>query len=109
MALTRTMGGSGTLFVGEDKIFRLELLEVELDSNGVPTAPTASTPVVSMTGWNVLFDVRLKDTSTDPAILSKTATLSGVYNVSRAINTQRAIVVVTDTCLLYTSPSPRDS
>ena len=50
-----------------------------------------------MSGWTLLFDVRHKDTSSDPAILSKTPSLSGTYNAVRATNTQRATVVLTDT------------
>lgn len=84
MATTVTIGGSGTLFVGEDKTFRLELI----DADEVP---------VNMAGWSILFDVRKLVTSLDPAIFSKTATVTGVYNVVRALNTQRAVVSLTDT------------
>lgn len=83
MATNVTIGGSGALFVGEDKTLRLELLDA------------ASLPV-DMTGWSVLFDVRSKDTSPDPAIVSKTATVSGAFNATRALNTQRAVVTLTD-------------
>ena len=84
MATTVAIGGNGALFVGEDKLLRMELI----DALSVP---------VDMAGWVILFDVRAKDTSPDPALLSKTATLSGVYNAVRATNTQRAEVVLTDT------------
>lgn len=97
MATTWNIGGNGTLFVGEDKTFRLELLVAEFDSAGVPIEPSASSVPIDMTGWSILFDVRLKDNSADPAIFSKTATLQGVYNANRALNTQRAIVTLTDT------------
>jgi len=86
MATTVTIGGNGTLFVGEDKTFRLELYDA--------ADPTVA---VDMTGMVLVFDVRLKDNSADPAILSKTPTLIGVFNAIRATNTQRAQVVVTDT------------
>ena len=33
----------------------------------------------------------------DPAILTKVPTITGVYDAVRATNTQRAVVVVTDT------------
>jgi hypothetical protein len=84
MALAITIGGGGTLFVGEDKTFRLELI----DDDELP---------VDMTGWVVLFDVRKSVTALDPAIFSKTATLIGSFNAVRASNTQRAIVSLTDT------------
>ena len=83
MATNVDIGGSGTLFVGEDKTFVLEVL----DTAGVP---------VNITAWTILFDVRLKDNSAAPAIFSKTATLTGVYNSVRATNTQRANVSLTD-------------
>lgn len=93
MATTVTIGGSGTLFVGEDKVFRFEVLQRRTD--GLPHDAT-SVPE-DMTGWALLFDVRKKDTSPDPAILSKTPTITGVYNVLRATNTQRAVTALTDT------------
>jgi hypothetical protein len=83
MATDVAIGGNGTLFIGEDKILRLELLDA------------ASLPV-DMTGWSIVFDVRSKDTSVDPALLSKTPTITGVYNAARATNTQRAEVTLSD-------------
>jgi len=83
MATTVTIGGSGTLFVGEDKLFRHETL----DANSLP---------VDMTGWDVRFDVRTTDASTT-VIFGKTASIIGVYNPVRATNTQRAIVSLSDT------------
>jgi hypothetical protein len=84
MATNVNIGGDGTLFVGEDKTFDLEVL----DTAGVP---------VNISAWTMIFDVRLHDNSTDPAIFSKVPTVIGVYNVTRASNTQRARVVLTDT------------
>jgi hypothetical protein len=85
MAVEADIGGAGELFVGEDKTFRLELLD------------TALTTPVDMAGWVVKFFVRLKDGTADPAIFDKTATIIGVYNSVRATNTQRAEVTLTDT------------
>lgn len=93
MATTETIGGDGKLFVGEDKTFELENLVPRTD--GQPHDATSL--VQDMTGWVLTFDVRKKDTSLDPAILSKTPTIVGVFNSNRAINTQLAVVVVTDT------------
>jgi hypothetical protein len=93
MATTETIGGDGKLFVGDDMVFELELLVPRTD--GLPHDATSI--VENMTGWVLLFDVRKKDTSPDPAILSKTPTITGVFNAVRSVNTQRAVVVVTDT------------
>lgn len=90
MAEETTIGGSGMLFVGEDKTLRFELAAV--DADGVISA----TDAVDMTGWTTVFDVRLKDKSADPAILSLTPTIAGTYNASRALNAQRATVTLTD-------------
>jgi hypothetical protein len=92
MAVNSDIGGNGTLFVGEDKTFKLELLDSTYD----PLVPGSGIPV-DMTGWALLFDIRQKDTSPEPAIVSKTPTLIGVYNVVRSVNTQRATTTLTDT------------
>jgi hypothetical protein len=84
MALPATIGGSGTLFVGEDKTFRLELIDVA----GLP---------VNMTAWTLVFDVRKKDNAVDPPIFTKVPTLTGVFAADRPTNTQRAVVTLTDT------------
>jgi hypothetical protein len=91
VAVESTIGGSGTLFVGEDKTLRFELAGVNVDGS------ISTTVAVDMTGWAMVFDVRKKDASADPAILSMTAfSLTGVFNAVRATNTQRASLPVTD-------------
>jgi hypothetical protein len=84
MAELVTIGGSGALFVGEDKELRLEVL----DADSIP---------VNISTWSIHFFVRVKDTSGDPAIFDKTATVIGVYSAVRATNTQRASVTLSDT------------
>jgi hypothetical protein len=86
VAIESTIGGSGVLFVGEDKTFRLETL-----------LPTTLLPV-DVASWAILFDIRTKDTSAE-YIISRLATITGVFNAVRASNTQRAVVVLTDTDL----------
>lgn len=102
MATNQTIGGNGSLFVGEDKIFYFEVLDVsglpadQLDANGVPLSATAGVPI-DMATWVLLFDVRKQDNSPDPSILPIVPSIVGVWNASRAVNTQRAKVIVTDT------------
>ena len=81
MASELNIGGSGSLFVGEDKSLIIEVL----DSLGVP---------VNVSGWSIIFDIRKKDSSPE-AILSKTPTVQGVYNATRSVNTQRVAVQLT--------------
>jgi hypothetical protein len=90
MAKDVTIGGSGSLFYGEDKVFRLELL----DTAGLP---------VNMAGWVVKMAVRVNDNSADPPIFDKTAAIDGTFNAVRASNTQRATVTLTDTEMLTVS------
>lgn len=85
MATETTIGGSGALFVGEDKILSFELVSGQ-----------DSTVSVDMTGWTTVFDVRKKDASVDPAILSLTPVIAGLFNVDRTQNAQRATVTITD-------------
>lgn len=91
MAVEATIGGSGSLFVGEDKVIRLELASVNADGT------VSTTVAVDHSTWTEVFDVRSKDTSADPAILSITPSHSGVFNASRATNTLRSLVTLTDT------------
>lgn len=88
MAEDVTIGGDGSLFVGEDKTIRLELF--------LKSDPTVS---IDFSGWVMLFDVRNKDNSPAPAIVSLTPTIIGVFNTLRVSNTQRAIVALTDDLL----------
>jgi len=83
MAEDVTIGTSGALFVDEDKTVKLELL----DTSDVP---------VDMSGWTVVLDVRSTDKS-GTSLLSKTASITGSYNSTRASNTQRAVFTIADT------------
>jgi hypothetical protein len=81
MAAVATMGGSGGLFVGEDKLCRLELL----DADDVP---------VDMVGWTIALVVHSKKGDT---LVNELASVEGTYNATRSVNTQRAVVTLTDT------------
>lgn len=81
MATNVTIGGSGALFVGEDKTLILEIL----DAADVP---------VDASAWTIQFVVRRSASEADPALLDKTASITGVYNAVRATNTQRATVAL---------------
>ena len=81
MAARVTMGGSGNLFAGEDKSCELEVV----NASGVP---------VDLTGWAIRL---LVVASNGSVLIDKTASISGVYSATRASNTQRAVVTLTDT------------
>lgn len=84
MASTVNIGGNGLLFVGTDVVQPIKVV----DKDGIP---------VNIAGFTLVFDVRKKDTSPDPAILSLTPAITGIYNVDPLVNTQVATVTITDT------------
>ena len=83
MAAHVTIGGNGTLFVGEDKSLQMEVL----GATGLP---------VDLAGWTIRLFVLSASTT---ILLDKTASITGVYSATRADNTQRAVVTLTDTDL----------
>lgn len=84
MAEEVTIGGSGELFVGEDKTIRLELF--------LKSDPTVA---VDFSAWVTIVDVRSSDTSTT-VISSITPSMTGVFNAVRVSNTQRGLALFTD-------------
>ena len=105
MALKHNLGGDGSLFVGEDKILDLRPIydgpvafvgdvAYVADVSGAPTSTLAS--VKDITGWTIKWFLRVRDASTGAALLEKTATIDGTFNVSPSVNTQKARVVLTD-------------
>jgi hypothetical protein len=107
MALLSTIGGNGTLFIGEDKTLYLELLQPQFDVNGALLSPGPTSVPVDMTGFAIVFDVRVLDTSTDPPIFLISAGLTGAYNAVRSVNTQRMQVVLTDDLLNTINATPK--
>lgn len=79
MAALITIGGLGTLFLGEDKAVKLQVLDVD----GVP---------VDITGWTVACEIALFEGA---AVLTLPATIAGVYSATLADNLQRATVTLT--------------
>jgi hypothetical protein len=49
-----------------------------------------------MSGWTVVLDIRKKDTSPAPALISKTGTVSGSYSATPASNTQKVTFALSD-------------
>jgi hypothetical protein len=78
-----TIGGNGSLFAGDDVLLALESPIV----NGAP---------LDLYGQDVEFEVKTSDTAVT-ALFSKAATIAGTYSATRASNTQRALVTLTDT------------
>jgi hypothetical protein len=85
MATEVALGGAGELFVGEDKVLYLEVLDNDPAKNGVP---------VDIAAWSIVFDIREKDNAT-VILLKKDAVVEGVFASVRVNNTQRAVVTLT--------------
>lgn len=86
MAKEITIGGGGTLFIGEDKVLRIPIV----DDAGAAQ---------DITGWTIKFVVRKTDKSTT-ALISKTATIDGVF--SPTANPLRAQITLSDDDLAVT-------
>jgi len=106
MALERNFA-ENKYFVGEDKELEFEILgddvvlsATELDEDGNP-AVVSGTPV-DVTGWALTWILRNSQSAADPALLTKATGGSGIqitgsYNATRDLNTQRVLVTVEDT------------
>lgn len=82
MALEVTIGGSGSLFVGEDKVIKLEVLD------------TVTLLPVNCVSWSV--DCVIAKTDNGSPILTIHTTVIGTFNADRDLNTQRRAVTFTD-------------
>ena len=84
-------------FIGEDKLLEFEILG---DDGKLVTDPTKA--VEDAATWSMVYSLRKKDDSGDPALVEKRTSTGGIavigiYNVSRAVNTQRVRVTIIDT------------
>jgi hypothetical protein len=77
MAIDGALDG---LFIGGDSEV------VYTDSDPVPP---------DMAAWNIVLDIRKKDTSNSPALLSKIGVVSGVYANTQAANQQKVTFTLT--------------
>lgn len=100
MAVQQDITAEDHWFAGEDKILEFEPL---LDDGKELTDPTKG--VEDVTGWSLVFSLKKKDKSPDPALIEKRTggagplaviNIVGVYNISRAANTQRIQVIILD-------------
>jgi hypothetical protein len=83
VAFEVNIGGNGSLFVGEDKLLRMEVV----DDSGKP---------VNMAGVTILLDIRKTDDATEPAIVSKVGSVTGAFDPVRGSNAQRVLFLLTD-------------
>lgn len=81
MAIEFNVTAASEFFLGEDKVIDFSI-----------AGPDDVTPF-DITGMTLEWNLRKKDGSPDPAILTKSPTTIGVYNVDPLLNTQRARVI----------------
>lgn len=96
MAVKATIGANvGDLLVGEDKVLSFHVL----DDVGVP---------VNIAGWAMLFVVR-RPIDAGTTAISVAATITGTYDIDPDVNTQRAVVTLTDDHLAASAFAPSGS
>jgi hypothetical protein len=102
MSLEQNITVEHTLFAGEDKQLKFEILAAGAD----PASPVAA--VQNVAGWTFAWTLRAAVRSIDPHRAQATAiavaktsasgiAIEGTYNASRALNTQRVVVTIADT------------
>jgi len=92
MAIQTTIGGDGSLFKSEDKTFSVGPFYA------APYTEGAVYPINSCVDaalWTVVFVVSILDSSEDP-LFEEPATISGVFHLDPAQNTQKASLTLTD-------------
>jgi len=85
MAIESPISRAHRWFTGEDKTLKFPVYQ------GDDVTPQ------DVTGWGLTWILRRKDADADPALLVKTPTITGTYNATPALNTQRVEVSIVDT------------
>ena len=97
MAYEQNFDASKHWFIGENKVLEFEVLQ---DDGKVITDTTKA--VEDVTTWTMVFSMKKSDIAADPALVEKRTgasagiTITGVYNASRGLNTQRVVVTILD-------------
>lgn len=95
MAFEASIGGGGSILLGEDKTLRLEVIDADL-STFDPDDESTWTPK-DVTGFTMVFIIRDQSSYTGTILATKSGTITGSYNAVRASNTQRVLVTIDDT------------
>ena len=95
MAFESTIGGSGSLMLGEDKTLSIEVINADLAAFD-PDDESTWVPK-DIAGFTLTFIVRDQSSYAGTLLITKSATVTGSYNATRSVNTQRAEVSIADT------------
>ena len=95
MAFEAEIGGSGSLMLGEDKTLSIEVIDADLAAFD-PDDESTWVPK-NITGFTMTFIVRDQSSYAGTLLVTKSASVTGVYNATRSVNTQRASVTIDDT------------
>lgn len=82
MAIEFNITAADKFFLGEDKVIDITVLAAD----GVTPYNIVGLPLE----WNL----RKKDSASDPALITKVPTVTGVFNANPAVNTQKAHIVI---------------
>ena len=96
MSYERNIEATDGWFIGEDKVLEFEVLQ----NDGLAITSTSKLPL-DVAGWTLTWALKKKDSSPDPALVAKSTTsgitITGTFNASRVLNTQRVVVTIADT------------
>src|ERR1700741_3945327 len=99
MALQRDFTKDHRIFLREDKLLLFPIYDqTDLTEGELPALNEAGpASPADMTGKDLLWDLRRKDNTADPALIEKTSgdgiSLTGTFNASQSVNTQRVAVL----------------
>lgn len=108
MSVTQNITASNKWFIGEDKIIEFETLS----DDGKAIDDATKTPY-DVTGKALVYSLKTSVFAADPGLIEKRTAAAGgtgvnivgIYNASRALNTQRVQVVIRDSDTDGLSPS----
>lgn len=114
MALEQDITAEKRIFLGEDKRVEFPIYDqTDLTDEELLAEIAAGTATpLDVSGWELLFDIRKKDNTADPAIIEKTTgspggiTVIGTWDASQSVNTQRIRVLLDDTDTYDPTASP---
>jgi hypothetical protein len=118
MAYQRDIVAADKVFFDTDRILSYEIFAREvteeeqaaLEAEAAGGDPVLTIPMQDVSGWELAWTLR-KQPKTAAALIEKTTgagiTIVGVFNASRALNTQRVEVLIEDTDTYDPSVSPQ--
>lgn len=105
MALQIDITKDDRVFIGEDKKLQFAVYNQTglTDAELLALIDAGTAEPLDVSAWDLIWSLRRKDKSSDPALIEKTngspagITVIGTYNATQSVNTQRVQVQINDT------------